>query len=297
MPLKRTPPKTPTEPLYDSEPDLHTLALPSPQLGCNITQRFKRKFQQGDDITVFMSEIKQMFQNFSAQQEQKYNSLLATVTEIKNQYTELHKSLAFVSAGYDEIKLQLHKLETDNADKMVYIQSLEEKIENFDVLSKSSCIEIRNIPESKGENKSTLSDIIINTGKKLDIEINKSEIRDVYRLKPKVRANNNANTLVVDLTTIIKKDDILQAYRTYNRNHKNSRLCTTDINLDCTSNPIFMSEHLTYKKKRLFYQARDFAKLNNIQFCWISYGKIYMRKIEGQPATRINTEADLKIVK
>ena len=293
MPLNRTPAKTPAEPLYDSEPDLHSSVVPSPQPSSKLTQRFKRKYQQGDDITTFMNEIKTMFQEFTQQQEEKYNTLLTTVTEIKEQYCELHKTILFVSAEYDEMKAQLRKLETENADKVAVIKRLEEKVEQSDVISKLSCIEIRNIPENKGESKSSLSEIIISTGKTLDIEIKKSEIRDIYRLKPKVHSSKSANTIVVDLTTILKRDEILQAYKTYNKNHKDTRLSTSDIGLNGPPNSIFMSEHLTYEKKRLFFLARDYAKTHNLQYCWTSYGRIFVRKQEGQPATRINTESDI----
>lgn len=296
MPLKRTPPKKAMEPNYDSEPDTQPTTVSEAKV--NKTQRLKRKHQQIDDVSVFMTEMKQMLKDFTDQQNLKYNALLTSVTEIKEQYNEIRNTLQFVSAKYDEIKVQFNKLETENITKVAYMQALEEKIENLESYNKSSCLEIRNIPENKEENKLTLSHIIIEAGKALDIVIQKPEIRDIYRLKPKVRSNNNGSTVVVDLTTVIKKDSVLQAYKTYNKNRKDKMLSTTDLKIDGPSKSIFMSEHLTMKKKRLFFLARDYIKTReDIRYCWTSYGKIYIRRQEGQPAIKIDTEADLNKIK
>lgn len=81
--------------------------------------------------------------------------------------------------------------------------------------------------------------------------------------------------------------------RKYNKDHPECKLNTSHLKLEGASKPIFIAETLTTKGNRLFFLARDFAKANKYIYCWTSYGKVYLRKIEGSPLIRINEDADL----
>ncbi|KAL4708006.1 hypothetical protein ACJJTC_010622 [Scirpophaga incertulas] len=59
------------------------------------------------------------------------------------------------------------------------------------------------------------------------------------------------------------------------------------------SKPIFISENLTAKVKKLFYLSREFAKTHAYKFCWVTNGKIFLRKKENGTLSRIERESDL----
>ncbi|KAJ8704355.1 hypothetical protein PYW08_013079 [Mythimna loreyi] len=61
--------------------------------------------------------------------------------------------------------------------------------------------------------------------------------------------------------------------------------------------PIFVSESLTSKMKKLYYLARDFAKQNGYAYHWTAHGKIYIKKEDGAPTRRISKETDFEDLK
>ncbi|PZC71002.1 uncharacterized protein LOC135118237 [Helicoverpa armigera] len=290
---KRTSSNKPREMHYDSDPEVNSAITPLSPLQnlSNITQRFKRKYQQDDDISDLLGEIRKLMSDFTDNQDKKYKALMSAVNDIKNQNTEIQKTTQFLSDKYDELLLKMNQLEKENKEKLAYIQILEEKIENLETFYKSSSLEIRNLPLDKSESKINLCETLINTGKVLNVPLQKSEIRDIYRLKSK--SGKSSGTIVVDLSSVIAKDNLLQAFKMYNKKNAANKLSSKDILLDGPIQPIYMSENLTAKKRRLFYLAREKAKTLEYTYCWVSHGRIFLRKKEGIPAIRIDSEKDL----
>lgn len=128
------------------------------------------------------------------------------------------------------------------------IQLLQNNIENYERLSRSTSIEI--LPH---------------------------EIKDVFRIKSRDPA---ARTVVVDFTGILTKEKIIRTYRTANKD--GNRLTTDKLKLSGPSKPIFIYENLSAKMKRLLYLSQDFAKSNDYSHCWISNSKILLRRKEGE---------------
>lgn len=47
------------------------------------------------------------------------------------------------------------------------------------------------------------------------------------------------------------------------------------------------------RHKDYYYITREFTRDNSYSYCWTSRGSIYLRKTEGQPVIRIQSETDL----
>lgn len=273
---------------YDSETELSTKSLEQEEL--NAIAR-KRKFDQVDDINVFMAQMRDLFSNFERQQNEKYASLQESVAEIKVLNVALKESADFVSKKYDDLMLEFNKLSAERNDNLAYIQVLEEKVESLERYQKATCLELRNIPPTPHETKEDLTKIVIDTGKALSIPIHISDIRDVYRLKTKSESNK---PILINLTTTIMREKIIQSLKSYNRSNQDNKFSTVNLQLGGPVKPIYLSESLTLKAKRLHYLARDFSKNHSFKFCWIANGKILIRKKEGATAYTINSELDLK---
>ncbi|CAB3228752.1 unnamed protein product [Arctia plantaginis] len=177
---------------------------------------------------------------------------------------------------------------------MEYINILEEKVENLEISMKSSSLEIRNVPTKTQETKEDLIEIVKNIAQAVNTQIEPREIRDVYRMNSRKIQTNGPIT--AEFTTVIKRDELLANIKKYNRENKTNRINSSHISMNGTS-PIYISEKLTTKAKKLLYQAREFSKANEYSYCWISHGKIYVKKREGATAKRINHEIDLEILK
>lgn len=270
---------------HGSAPDLHDLLN-------NITERKKRKFDETDNNIGIM--MKQMFDSFSKEQEKRFKDLKSTIDELKNQNKELTNSVEWMSKKYDEFLEKIIILEKDRKEDKKIIKDLEEKLETLERKSRSTGIEIRNIPKPQGENKDELCKTVKKVLTTLNIEVQTNDIKDTFRLN----AKDSSHPIVAEFTTVLMKDKVLKSVKEYNKNKtKNDKLNTKAIDLPEPAKPIYISESLTYKTQRLYYLARVFQRDHGYDFCWTSQGIVYLRKKEKLPQIRISSEADLEAIK
>ncbi|KOB62072.1 Zinc finger DNA binding protein [Operophtera brumata] len=252
-----------SEPSLASEPATE-LGTPRGSTPNMVFRNSKRKRVVCDDETLvcFMDEMKKMMSDFQAEQSSKHEKLLAVV----------------------------NGLEKERTVNFQYISSLESKVDSFERSARSTCIEIRNLPTSQPETKSSLVENVVQIGKILNVPMLTTEVKDIFRIKTKDPANK---TVIVDFTSVLLKERFVSKYKKCNK--ENNRLTTEKLRISGPSKPIFISENLSTKLKKLFYLAREHAKANDFKFCWASNGKIFLRKREGGPLVRVNNESDLKI--
>lgn len=109
-----------------------------------------------------------------------------------------------------------------------YNTILENKIDELQVNSRKPSFEIKNVPQTCNENKEDLVGYVANLSGTLDCTILKSDIADIYRR----RSAKHLSFLKVNPDT-----------------------------------PIYISEHQTRKRKRLYFLIGDLAKTQNFKFC------------------------------
>lgn len=307
MPLKRTPPVTPEvqsreHPLamadsksvrsnlrnvatiedsvhYDSEPDLRLA-------------RNKKRKHDGQD-TGLAATIKESLEALSKKQDEQFSELKSIVCSVKDQNYDLTKTVELLSQKNDEFINRIQHLERVVNEKSKYITQLEDRLERTERWSRSSGIEIRNIPkiDQKPESKDELCEIVKNLGKFLNIEIKTTDIKDVYRTHS---ADSAQRPVVTEFTTNILKEKLLTAIKNFNKNKpKADKLNTTHLLYKRPAKPIFVSETLTQRMQRLFFLARNFQKGSGYKYCWTSRGVVYLRKDENQPQIKVECDADL----
>ncbi|CAB3248045.1 unnamed protein product [Arctia plantaginis] len=296
MPLKRTPPKpshlddkkgsSTSEnrkfPQSGSSPDLSTLGGDG-----NIT-RLKRK-RDDCDCRSGLDEIRAMLSASTAQTDSKLASLHQAITEIIAQNLEIKDSLTFISKEYDDMKIKLSNLESERNYDRRYIRELEERVEHMERQLCSSKIEIRNLPQKQEESKKNLCAIVTKTANILGCPIDDTDIKDVFRMKNK----KDSNTITVDFNSAITKENILKKARDFNKANKENKLNTTHLKINGPSKHIFVAEKLTPKTQRIYYLARCFADSHKYKYCWTSFGKVLLRKTDGERHYIIKSETDL----
>ena len=240
-----------------------------------------------------MAEMKNLFLEFKEGQEKKIERLCETVEEIKIQNTNIQSTVSFLSQDYDDLRGKIEhleaELESERKNNAKCLQNLEEKIDRVERGVRSSCIEIRNIPTRKSETKADLLKTVVNIGSTLNVSIQPFEVKDIFRIGTK---NPDNKTIIVDFTSNLLKEKFIQVYKTYNRNN-NNKLTTEHLKINGPVKPVFVSENLTPKMKRLFFLARDFANTNDYRFCWIKNGRIFLRKEAGAQHLEIKDESDI----
>lgn len=265
----------------------------------NIRERRKRtgecEEREQSEFHEFMFFMREMFESFKSDIESRLHDLQVSAVKIQDQNTDITKSVQFMSDKYDESMKRIEKLESEKSENKKYIKILEDRVENFERRSRSSCIEIRNIPKTKDENKQGLCDVLVNLGNILNLKTDSMEIKDIYRTST---SKEQDKPIVVDFCSTLRKDSWIQSIKNFNKNkHSENKLNTEHIKISGIKKPIYISEALTFKAKRLFYLAREFAKLNNYNYCWTSHGIVYLREKERAPFVRITNESDLDELK
>lgn len=292
--LKRTPPSSPAgylgptptpAPLPGYSKDVENLLSK-----VNVKPRRKKLNEESDQLDGFMAEIKNLISELKLQQDLKLDSLTKAVSEIKIQNAEIQRSMEFLSASYDEMVKKVVSVQNDCTKNKEHIKHLENKIELLERNARSASIEIRNIPKQPSETKSTLCNLVKKTGIKVDCIVRDSDIRTIFRTKTK---NETQSPIIVEFATAVTKEELLKSTRLYNKNNSNDKLNTAHLDIVGTARPVYVSENLTSKAKRLYYLARELSKDRCYAHCWTLNGQVFLRKTDGAPHLRINSEEDL----
>lgn len=279
-----------------SEPALNEDSLLTTEsIYSSVTQRAKRmrptdsQDNQDDKFLFVMTEMKSMFCEFKEHQKKQDERFEKLLEDIRIQNSDIRASLDFMTQKYDSFLIQIDQLEAERKSDKIHIEALELKLEKFECLSRSACLEIRNIPVNASETKPTLLKTVLSLGETLSVPIQPQEVKDVFRVKPKVPSTKR--NIIVEFTSVLLKEKMVQNYKRFNKSY---RLTTETLKISGPAVPVFVSENLSSKMKRLFYLAREFAKTNDYRYCWVSNGKIFLREKDGATQKRIQSEEDLE---
>lgn len=287
--MMRSPPKTSNTPTIFATPIQHYASdsniAESPQ---KIKEAFsftniaaRKNKRKNDDISK--SEIIDMFTSLREDQDLKFTAIISCVNEVK-------VSIDFMTQKYDEALKRLETLEVEKRASDSKIQFLEDRIEFLERSTRGTSIEIRNIPQSAKETKVDLRNIIIKTAETLCIPLDSSSaIKDVYRINSK----SQHKPIIADFTTVFARDNFLSSFKRYNKEHQTDKLSTAVLSIGGPGRPVYLSENLTQRDRKLYFNARQFAKNHGYSFCWTTFGRIYLRKEEGSPQIRITSDSDL----
>lgn len=292
MSLSRTPPKQ----CSGSAPNLSTNEQNQSFTDLNNVTLRQEKRKRGDmmedDLNSFIKEMKNMFNTASELQNQKLSAMHSAIEEIRVQNCDISKCMEFLSVKYDEMKASLDRCEQERKKHLSYIGALEDRVEYLERNSRNTSIEIRNVPQTPSENKQSLVNIVKNIGLAVESSIEDCDIKDTFRYRSK-SASTAAHPIVVEFTTTRVKDKILSMIKQF-RNNKKTILTTSLAKIDTRGAPIFISESLSPRTKKIYAMARKFGSDNGYRFCWTAHGFVYLRKLEGAKAFRINNEEDLQ---
>lgn len=208
----------------------------------------------------------------------------ASLAKIENSYSEIEKTLEFISSQYDEMKLKSTHLEKECKDQRSQILSLEDQVEEMHRTAKINYIEIRNVPLKIGEMKEDIDNYISNMCKSVNVTVPVSGIKDSFRIPVGIKGSNPkvASTqhpaLLAELCNNLTKTQILRAVKLFNQSNQ-VKINSSHLGFAGMTLPIYVAEHLTPKARRLHFVARTLIKSKKLQFCWISNFNIFVKKI------------------
>lgn len=286
---------------YSSDSALNVLNQPETERYFNVTKRHKRSIEDlqtdtdgegGSQSDPTLMIIKSLFSDFKEQQDRKFNELNLTLNTIMSQNLEIHSTVEKLNKRQEELLSKVSKLELENSANKSRISVLELKLEQQERTACNTSLELRNLPKQDTENKSTLVNIVQNLGAVLGLEtpIQAAEIKNIYRTKQ--------DAIVADFTTILRKEDFVTKFKHYNKRQKDNkqpRLNSGNINPSETGTPqpIYVSESLTTKTRRVFFLAREHVKNRRLCATWTSFGRVFVKREEDAAPIRVENEEDL----
>lgn len=135
--------------------------------------------------------------------------------------------------------------------------------------------------------------MLLQISKELNVVTNIASIRDVTR-QPSKKENLTCN-LTVEFSNTLTKTDFLNAVKDYNKKNSTDKINCTHLGIKTThKTPIYINELLTPYTKKLFYIARNYAKLNKYSYCWTSNGRVMLKKDSDSQSILVKTEQQLQ---
>lgn len=249
-------------------------------------------------------ELLSMLTSWKKELDKTLNTLCADISVLKQQNSniqatnsEMEKAMQFMSMQYEEMKERLISMEKERKENLTYISSLENKIDDLEKRLKSTVIEFRNMPvlvqKVKQESQRDLTELVQKTCTILKVNINPSDIKDIYRVKNKT----GSSIVVAELTTVLTKNKIISSVKEFNKINTNNKLSSSTIGIPGPAVPVYVSESLTNKNRKLLAITRENRKALGYEYCWTSNGRVYLRKAEGSPRVEIKNENDLASLK
>ncbi|XP_060810837.1 uncharacterized protein LOC106141991 [Amyelois transitella] len=214
--------------------------------------------------------------------------LLRQNTEILSSQSETEKSIEFLSLRYDDLLQQIGSQQMRTQALLERVAKVEAATEDIDRRSRSSTLEFRNIRlPNKTPCVEDLLTAVTCIFKAISVDVNKSDIYDIYKLP----SRSDGVTIVCRLNSVLLKVKILQAFKDYNRRNINNKLYSTIVG--GSQHPVYIGEHLTPQSRRLFYLAREYAKAENYKYCWTSGGRVMLRKADNTKLVMVTSEGQL----
>lgn len=163
----------------------------------------------------FKEEIRKLMTYFSASQANELKRMNSTLTEIQHSNLNIESSVSYLAAQNEEFKQRIVELETQLKHDRTYITILENKLEELQIESRKACFEIKNVPKKTNESKDDLIEITICLGKTVNCNLSRSDINDIYRVKPK-KAGSQNSPIVVETRSTLLKNDLLKSAKSFN---------------------------------------------------------------------------------
>lgn len=297
-----------------SDSDIPQSVSSSPFEKVNTSTRHKRpreEFSPTNELQDFKHQILQMLTQWKNEQETQLkrfledqtlsmSKLVTEIADLKSHISaiqktnaEIEKSVGFMSQKYDDVMIQIEILQKEKQAYKHTTQTFETKILDLQLSTRSSTVKIRNVPSVKEkESTADLANIVSKVGATVNVPINTTHIRDIYRLPGKP---GSTRPIVTEFTSVQTKLQLLTSVRDFNKNlNKEDRLSTLSIGINGSRHPVYVAEYLPPSVRKLFFATRQYAKLKEFKFCWTNNENVFLRKSEGDKQILIRSEQTLR---
>lgn len=233
-----------------------------------------------EDVLEAVQDLKQELRHLREQQ----NALMESVNFCSGKISDFENKLV----KFDEYIKKTDKLIAENARLANQVTGMESKINDLEQISRSQNLEIQGIPEKNNEN---LMNVLEKIGNYINYNISPEKVDYVHRVQLNRNSNNGIKNIVVRLTSIKEKENILAAAKNKRMQKENG---SPKMKIDGLSDHLYINEHLTLANKMLYKEVRTAAKAKGYKFFWTKNGAIFARKNEVSRVILIKNEEAIR---
>lgn len=214
--------------------------------------------------------------------DEKHQHMLLDITELK-------KSVEYACDQQNDLKQYIDSLNAQTPDHLSeIIQGFELKLDSLEQQARQCNVEICNLPEKRTENLVTLLQTIAT---QINFSLPQKDVIAIHRVPHAHNQNNKPKNVIVKLSSRILRDNFLSTFRLA----KGVR--TDQLGIAGNSQPIYIHEHLTLKKKQLFRECKEAARKNNFKYVWVKNATILTRETDASAAMAIRSTHDIRKIK
>ncbi|CAH2208395.1 jg4600 [Pararge aegeria aegeria] len=232
--------------------------------------------------------------------QEEVTGVIINFTGIQEELNEAIKSLKFLSDCHDdqntlnkELTARISKLESENSELRSKSSEIEFKISQLEQQSRDSNLEIQCVPEHRSENLLTL---VNQLAKVVNFELGSSDILNFHRVAKMNAESKRPRSIIVKLSSPLKRDNFLAAVRTFNKKHAADKFNTSHLGIAGNKQQVYVTEHLSPNNKRLHATTRIAAQEKKYRYVWVRGGRIFVRKNDESPPIQIKSVDALQLL-
>lgn len=201
--------------------------------------------------------------------ERKLSDHETSVNKALTEFQDMKKDVA-------ALREELNGLKAANLSPAPSAELLEvrEQLEDLRQYTRNRNLIIDGVPPTVGENLAT---IFFHMGKGLGMKIDPNEIEAIHRLPTRNTTTNRPPSIIVQVKSRPLRDNFVKAAI-------KKKFKLSDLGIASTGN-VYVSEHLTSHRAKLYYEARMLRKNHNYKYVWIRGGKVFLKK-DDSPESR-----------
>ncbi|XP_063534880.1 uncharacterized protein LOC134744578 [Cydia strobilella] len=202
---------------------------------------------------------------------------------INEELASFRNSMNFYDEKYESMKktaeeqrVTIAELTNENQQLRTSVSDLQARVNIVEVHMRECNIEINGVPENRAEN--LINTVVVQLSTVIKSPVTTDDIQTVTRVAKLSEDNDRPRAIIAKFRTPRLRDTILAAVSKFNKDNVKDRLSSQHLGIGGHRFPVFVAEHLTPAAKKLHAATRMKARELSYKYVWVRNGRIYARK-------------------